>query len=280
MKCSNCGTEYADVLVQCPVCGAPRDVQGQMQQSYGGQYQQNVQHSYGEQYQQNEQQPYGGQQYQQNMQQSYGGQYQQSVQQPYGGQYRQNMQQPYGGQYQQNMQQSYGGQYQQNMQQPHGGQYQQSVQQMNNAEMNMGWFKFTIYFQLFANALLNLFNGVSYLTGYLYGGNSALVYTVYPSLKAFDVCFGIIYMFIVGYAIYTRMMLAKYKKAGPLNLYILLGANILMGILSNVAILAYVGTDVLDASDMTSFGRQLAATITLLIVDIVYFNKRKHLFVN
>ena len=268
MKCSNCGTEYADVLVQCPVCGAPRDVQGQMQQSYGGQYQQNVQHSYGEQYQQNEQQPYGGQQYQQNMQQSYGGQYQQSVQQPYGGQYRQNMQQPYGGQYQQNMQQ------------PHGGQYQQSVQQMNNAEMNMGWFKFTIYFQLFANALLNLFNGVSYLTGYLYGGNSALVYTVYPSLKAFDVCFGIIYMFIVGYAIYTRMMLAKYKKAGPLNLYILLGANILMGILSNVAILAYVGTDVLDASDMTSFGRQLAATITLLIVDIVYFNKRKHLFVN
>lgn len=244
MKCSNCGTEYADVLVQCPVCGAPRDVQGQMQQSYGGQYQQNVQHSYGEQYQQNEQQPYGGQQYQQNMQQ------------------------PYGGQYQQNMQQS------------HGGQYQQSVQQMNNAEMNMGWFKFTIYFQLFANALLNLFNGVSYLTGYLYGGNSALVYTVYPSLKAFDVCFGIIYMFIVGYAIYTRMMLAKYKKAGPLNLYILLGANILMGILSNVAILAYVGTDVLDASDMNSFGRQLAATITLLIVDIVYFNKRKHLFVN
>lgn len=244
MKCSNCGTEYADVLVQCPVCGAPRDVQGQMQQSYGGQYQQNVQHSYGEQYQQNEQQPYGGQQYQQNMQQPYGGQYQQ------------------------------------NMQQPHGGQYQQSVQQMNNAEMNMGWFKFTIYFQLFANALLNLFNGVSYLTGYLYGGNSALVYTVYPSLKAFDVCFGIIYMFIVGYAIYTRMMLAKYKKAGPLNLYILLGANILMGILSNVAILAYVGTDVLDASDMNSFGRQLAATITLLIVDIVYFNKRKHLFVN
>ena len=232
MKCSNCGTEYADVLVQCPVCGAPRDVQGQMQQSYGGQYQQNVQHSYGEQYQQNEQQPYGGQQYQQNMQQ------------------------------------------------PYGGQYQQSEQQMNNAEMNMGWFKFTIYFQLFANALLNLFNGVSYLTGYLYGGNSALVYTVYPSLKAFDVCFGIIYMFIVGYAIYTRMMLAKYKKAGPLNLYILLGANILMGILSNVAILAYVGTDVLDASDMNSFGRQLAATITLLIVDIVYFNKRKHLFVN
>ena len=244
MKCSNCGTEYADVLVQCPVCGAPRDVQGQMQQSYGGQYQQNVQHSYGEQYQQNEQQPYGVQQYQQNMQQPYGGQYQQ------------------------------------NRQQPHGGQYQQSEQQMNNAEMNMGWFKFTIYFQLFANALLNLFNGVSYLTGYLYGGNSALVYTVYPSLKAFDVCFGIIYMFIVGYAIYTRMMLAKYKKAGPLNLYILLGANILMGILSNVAILAYVGTDVLDASDMNSFGRQLAATITLLIVDIVYFNKRKHLFVN
>ena len=240
MKCSNCGTEYADVLVQCPVCGAPRDVQGQMQQSYGGQYQQNIQHSYGEQYQQNEQQPYGGQQYQQNMQQPYGGQYQQ------------------------------------NMQQPHGGQYQQ----MNNAEMNMGWFKFTIYFQLFANALLNLFNGVSYLTGYLYGGNSALVYTVYPSLKAFDVCFGIIYIVIVGYAIYTRMMLAKYKKTGPLNLYILLGANILMGILSNVAILAYVGTDVLDASDMTSFGRQLAATITLLIVDIVYFNKRKHLFVN
>lgn len=53
MRCVNCGTEFADGLAQCPVCGAAAYIQ----QPYGGQYQQNVQQQYGGQYQQNMQQP-------------------------------------------------------------------------------------------------------------------------------------------------------------------------------------------------------------------------------
>ena len=271
MRCVNCGTEFADGSAQCPVCGAAAYIQ----QPYGGQYQQNMQQPYGGQYQQNVQQPYGGQ-YQQNVQQPYGGQYQQNVQQPYGAQYQQNMQQPYGGQYQQNAQQPYGGQYQQNMQQPYGGQYQQNIKQANNPGIGMGWFKFIIYFQLFANAFINIINGISYLNGWVYLGKSELVYTFYPTLKIFDVCFGIIYLLIAGYAIFTRMMLAKYKKAGPLNLYICMGVNILMIIICYAVASSYMGTENM-ANTATS---SMIPSIALLIWDVTYFNKRKHLFVN
>ena len=286
MRCVNCGTEFADGSAQCPVCGASAAGQ-QAQQSYGGQYQQNMQQPYGSQYQQNMQQPYGGQyqqnaqqpygsQYQQNAQQPYGEQYQQNMQQPYGGQYQQNAQQPYGEQYQQNVQQPYGGQYQQNMQQPYGGPSQQNKQQVNNPGIGMGWFKFVIYFQLFANAFVNIINGVAYLTGRLYLGKKDLVYAFYPSLRIFDVCLGIGYLLIAGYAIYTRMMLAKYKKTGPLNLYICMGLNILMGVLSYAVASAFAGTGMM-AEAVT---RSMIPSIALLVWDVTYFNKRKHLFVN
>ena len=258
MRCSNCGTEFADGAAQCPVCGA----MAYAQQSYGGQPQQNTQ------------QPYGGQ-YQQNVQQSYGGQPQQNMQQQYGGQYQQNMQQPYGGQPQQNMQQPYGGQYQQNMQQPYGGQ-----QQANKPAFGMGWFKFTIYVQLFLNALVMLINGVSYFTGSGYGEYKDSVYLFYPSLKVTDICLGIISILFAAYAIFTRMQLAKFKKNGPLFLYILLGGHVVLGILSNVITFAIIGSGSVSAYNMGRIFGQVTGVIALLIIDIIYFQKRKSLFVN
>ena len=271
MRCSNCGTEFADGSAQCPVCGA----MAYAQQPYGGQPQQNVQQPYGGQYQQNAQQPYGGQP-QQNMQQPYGGQYQQNAQQPYGGQYQQNVQQPYGGQPQQNMQQPYGGQYQQNMQQPYGGQSQQA----GTPAFGMGWFKFTIYVQLFLNALLMLINGVSYLTGSGYGEYKDTVYLLYPSLKAVDICLGIVSILFAVYAIFTRMQLAKFKKNGPLFLYILLGGHIALGILSNVITILIVGSGGVSAYNMGRIFGQVTGVVILLVIDIIYFQKRKSLFVN
>ena len=56
----------------------------------------------------------------------------------------------------------------------------------------MAWFKFIIYFQLFANAVVMVFNAASGIFGLAYGDDAGLIYGFCPMLKAVDVIYGII----------------------------------------------------------------------------------------
>ena len=87
--------------------------------------------------------------------------------------------QPQYGQPQQQYQQP-----QQQYQQPQYGrpQYQQAAP----AALGMGWFKFLIYFALFAGAVLNALTAISMLTGSMYGESKDLVYLFYKDLKTVD----------------------------------------------------------------------------------------------
>ncbi len=264
MRCVNCGTEFADGSAQCPVCGAAAYIQ----QPYGGQYQQNVQQQYGGQYQQNMQQPYGGQ-------------YQQNVQQPYGGQYQQNVQQQYGGQYQQNMQQPYGGQYQQNAQQPYGVQYQQSAgTQREKAAPKMGWYKFTINFQLIFGSIFSLIFGLIYITGTLYGLNREKMYNFYSAMRVFDVFIGLLFFILAVFAVYTRIRLKQFKINGPLCLHILNGLGILLIILLKVVPASIIAGSPVITFDLMYICSYLLPLIIYVFADIEYFQKRKHMFVN
>lgn len=46
----------------------------------------------------------------------------------------------------------------------------------------MKWFKFIIYFQLWAGMLVNLVTAGKYFTGAYYEGNAEMVYRVFPAL--------------------------------------------------------------------------------------------------
>lgn len=147
----------------------------------------------------------------------------------------------------------------------------------------MKWFKFLIYFSLFAGALLNLVNGVNLITGNIYLTQSNgqvtadMVYGVYgSSLKTLDLVYGVIMVLIAVFSIYTRVRLAKFKANGPMCLYILYGAPVAFSILYNVAVSGIIGQSAFNAQIIGS----AVTSIGMLLLNYAYFTKRKVLFVN
>lgn len=147
---------------------------------------------------------------------------------------------------------------------------------------SMKWYKFLIYFALFFAALLNLANGVNYITGGIYevqtngDVNADMVYLVYEALKPVDVVFGLAMIGVAAFAIYTRMKLAKFKADGPNCLYILYAAGAILTLIYNIVAFIITGeTEILSGSMIGSF----ITSGVMIALNYVYFNKRKALFV-
>ena len=75
----------------------------------------------------------------------------------------------------------------------------------------MRWFKFLIYFSLFAGALLNLGNAVIYLTGSGYDGKADLVWAFFDGLKGLDTFMGIACILIAIFQVFTRFKLSSFS---------------------------------------------------------------------
>lgn len=140
----------------------------------------------------------------------------------------------------------------------------------------LGWYKFLIYFALWLSAVLSLWNGIKMLTGLAYGSDAALVYRYLPTLKIVDMAYGVLILLCAALAIYSRFMLAQYRRSGPPCLYALY-------IATNAADLLYVAATSLLLGESTLNSQTASSCVTsviFLIINITYFQKRKHLFVN
>ena len=193
------------------------------------------------------------------------------AQQPQQPQYAQ-PQQPQFQQPQYNQQAQYG---QPQFQQPQYGQpqYQQPV----NNVLAMGWFKFLIYFALFAGALLNIVAAITSMTGAqytAYGQNlSAMVYAMFPGLQGIDIIYGILLIALAGLQIFCRFRLAGYYKNGPKLVTLIYIANVVISLVYLIACVAIVG-----GLDVASVIPSLIVSIVMAVVNHVYFKKRSHLF--
>lgn len=137
-------------------------------------------------------------------------------------------------------------------------------------------YKFLIYFALWLSAVLSLWNGIKMLTGLVYGGDAALVYRYLPTLKIVDMAYGVLILLCAALAIYARFMLAQYRRSGPPCLYALY-------IATNAADLLYVAATSLLLGESTLNSQTSSSCVTsviFLLINITYFQKRKHLFVN
>ena len=97
---------------------------------------------------------------------------------------------------------------------------------------------------------------------------------------------------IAVYAVITRFMLSSYKKAGPVMLYALYALNAVVTVLYAVfcGIIAGDRSDIvyitefyaveldLVASTLSTAVINVIVAIVMIILNIVYFNKRKHMF--
>ena len=99
------------------------------------------------------------------------------------------------------------------------------------AEPSMKWYKFLIYFALFAGALLNVGNAFTVFTGAHYDGSAKYVYAMFGGLQAVDIIYGVVLIGLAVAAIYVRQQLAHFKKSAPKMFLVLYGANAVVGIL-------------------------------------------------
>ena len=150
----------------------------------------------------------------------------------------------------------------------------------------MAWFKFIIYFQLFANAVVMVFNAASGIFGLAYGDSAGIIYAVCPMLKAVDVTYGILCLAFAVTAVLIRQRLAHYRKNAPVLYLSFVGVVMASGLIYTFAALAALGT--ISASVMETGAAGIAANVLGAVVgaavffplNYVYFNKRKELFIN
>lgn len=144
----------------------------------------------------------------------------------------------------------------------------------------MKWFKFIIYFQLFATMVSYAISAFMYFTGMIYGEDYEYMCAVLgDGLRVCDVCMGLLCLMIGIYAFYVRMRLAKYKKNGPLCYLILLGLDPVVLLVYAICLCLISGNWQLLFASNSLVNSTLEAAL-LIALNYIYFNKRKALFVN
>ena len=154
------------------------------------------------------------------------------------------------------------------------------VTDINGKPIGMKWYKFLIYFSLFAGALLNFINSFNYLTGsiYLTQANGQItaedVYAYYgEALRRVDIMFGLFMIAMAIMGLVLRHKLAKYKPDAPKFVYIFyslsFGASFVYSMLVSTITSISIG-----ASEIGS----LIGNVIFLALNIRYFKRRAHLF--
>lgn len=143
----------------------------------------------------------------------------------------------------------------------------------------MNWFKFIIYVQLFLSAALNLINAIGAFNGSHYDGSADLVYGFFPGQKTNDMIYGVCLLILVALAIYARFRLAGFKRNGPTMYYLFCGLSLVFALLYLILSANTLGVSITDVMTASTTGT-LIGMIVLLVINLVYFGKRKHLFVN
>lgn len=145
-----------------------------------------------------------------------------------------------------------------------------------NVSLPMNWYKFLIYIALFLGAISNAYTGIQMLTGSQYEGAATYVYAMYSSLKFIDIIIGLACIGLAVLAIITRQKLANFKSDGPKSLTILYIANIVVMLVYIILIVMTVGSGIFEVTDVAS----VLSSGIMIVVNKIYFDKRKHLFVN
>ncbi|MGN0171554.1 MAG: zinc ribbon domain-containing protein [Acutalibacteraceae bacterium] len=144
----------------------------------------------------------------------------------------------------------------------------------------MKWYKFLIYFSLFAGAVINFIQAIFLLTGVSYtleGLNAEVAYSYFPAMQILDYMMAAARIALVVLCLTARFLLAKYREKAPFCLYAVYVGHAV------VSVLYYFGAmcifNAIPPTAAASIIGTLIAYGVMLILNILYFSKRKHLFV-
>ncbi len=154
----------------------------------------------------------------------------------------------------------------------------------------MKWFKFLIYFSLFAGALLNVSTGFRYLSGAVYDQKD-VVYEVFDKIKTYDTVMAIAIFVGAAISIYARFVLASYSSKSK---YVIMIPYLYSGVVSlvyKVFMSSYMKEVAMEAGVYEQLKQNIDPVFTsgifsiivgvaLAAVNYIYFNERSHIFVN
>ena len=143
------------------------------------------------------------------------------------------------------------------------------AQELQPCEMK--WYKFLIYFALWAGAIVNLIDSLQFFTGSILGDDVEILYAYYPLLKVLNLAFALILVTYAVFAIYTRYRLAQFRQNGPVCLHALYLVQLAMVLIYWLAGSLILG----EWLDLASGFSDLISSIVILCINIVYFRKRK-----
>jgi len=147
-------------------------------------------------------------------------------------------------------------------------------------EMPMKWYKFLIYFSLFAGAVLNVISGIMILTGAHYDGAKDYVYAFFGGLQGLDMFIGVASLAMAALQVYTRFRLSGFCKNGPMLLSVVYIVGVAINLIYLIGIISILPGSVVENINMTTYITQLITSGVMVFVNYTYFNKRKHLFQN
>lgn len=147
---------------------------------------------------------------------------------------------------------------------------------MYNVQLEMKWFKFLIYFGLFAGAVLNCLSAILQITGAVYEGSAEVVYIFFPELKFFDIFYTILLLALAVLQIFTRFQLSGFKKNGPKLILIVYSAAAVISLLYGIVASVILHEFLFNASMIIS----IIVPVVMVVLNKIYFDKRKDMFVN
>lgn len=159
------------------------------------------------------------------------------------------------------------------------------------SDQGMAWYKFIIWVQLWASAVVFVGAGITMLTGSHYRGGASLVYDFIPSLHTVDILFGLSLLAFAAYCVYTRFALAKFRRSGPTHYLWVYGLSIILPVIYLICVMLILNnavsglgsisiSDLMGSDSMTELVVYVVFDIIMIVVNKIYFDKRKHLFVN
>ena len=140
----------------------------------------------------------------------------------------------------------------------------------------MKWYKFLIYFLLFASAAINVIGAITYFAGTHYDDKANLVYAVFPEMKTYDIMMGVCSLAIAAIAIWARFDLAGYKKRSKIMISVLYVSNAVIPLLYAILAGSAINQNLVDTSVISS----VIGSLAMVALNWVYFTKRDDLFIN
>ncbi|MBR6309068.1 MAG: zinc ribbon domain-containing protein [Lachnospiraceae bacterium] len=155
-----------------------------------------------------------------------------------------------------------------------------SVSREAGPAVGLKWAHFLGYFALWIGALANLANGIRLLTGSLYeeqGVTAEMVYAFWGnSLKYADKFYSVCLIITAVLAVCGAVAILKYKAIAGTLVSAVYAVNAISGIAYIAMTTHILGQSTLDYQTAVS----IIVAIVFFCVNIVYFKKRKHIFVN